>query len=300
MPSPRWALLSIAAAVATIALQGLAYLLTHSLGVLSAAAESLVNLASAFVLFLALWYGSFPPDETHTYGHEKIEFFSSGFEGALIFFAAIGIFIEATPHLFSPPPVERLGPGIVLMALSALLNLGVALLFLREGKRRRSLALTSDGHHLLTDAYSAAGVIVGLFVVTLTHEPRLDAVIALVIGVYILRTGIDLLRRSFHGLMDRALDPQELERVRATIAGQLSDGMSFHELRTRRVGPRSVADVHLLVPGELTVRAGHDLATRVEAAVHAALPRTEITVHVEPAEGDRGPGHLPAGAASRN
>jgi cation diffusion facilitator family transporter len=293
MPSLRWALLSIGAACATVALQGLAYALTHSVGALASAAESLVNLAAAGALFIALWYGSYPPDETHAYGHEKIEYFSSGFEGALILIAAAGTIAGAAPRLLSPSPVEQLGLGALLIAVSGVLNLVVALALLREGRRQRSLALQADGHHLLTDVYTSAGVVVGLLVVAAIQEPRLDAAIGVALGIYILRTGIDLLRRSFHGLMDRALDPAELAALRAAIAAQLAPGMSYHDLRTRRVGPRHVADVHLLVPGDLTVRAGHDLATAVEEAVRAALPGAEITVHVEPAEGDRGPRHLP-------
>ena len=292
MPSPRWGLLSIGAALATMVLQALAYFLTDSVGALSSAAESLVNLASAVVLFLALRYGSYPPDEEHRYGHEKIEYFSSGFEGALILFASAGILWQAAPRLLRPEPVGQLGPGLALIALSGMLNLAVALVLLRQGQRRRSLALVSDGQHLLTDVYTTVGVIVGLALVALTGETRLDALVGVALGLYILRTGVDLLRKSFHGLMDRALEPEELNALRQTIMGQLEPGMTFHELRTRRAGPRTIADVHLLVPGEMTVRAGHNLATAVEQAVCDSLPDAEITVHVEPAEGDRGPGHV--------
>ncbi|MBI3973544.1 MAG: cation transporter [Chloroflexi bacterium] len=293
MPHLRWALLSIAAAIATIGLKFLAYRLTGSVGIFSDALESLVNLAAAVVLLFALWFASFPPDVTHAYGHEKIEYFSSGFEGALVLFAAFEILRTAIPRLVTPAPIEQLGIGLVLLLVASAINLGVARLLLREARRTDSLALETDGHHLLADVFTSGGVAAGLVVVALTGIERLDALIALVVGALILRTGIDLVRRSFHGLMDRALDPHELEAIRAAIESRLAGGMIFHELRTRRVGPRRLADVHVLVPGEFTVREGHGVATTVEREVLDALPGTEITVHVEPLEGDRGAGHLP-------
>lgn len=293
MPQLRWALLSLLAACATIGLKVLAYRLTGSVAMLSDALESLVNLAAALVLLFALWFGSFPPDETHRYGHEKIEFFASGFEGALILFAAGGILATAIPRLFTPSPVEQLGPGSALALLATGVNLVTARLLLREAKRTRSLALETDGRHLLADVYTTAGVLLGLAVTAITGFQRLDPLIGLAVGLLIIRTGVDLLRRSFHGLMDRALEPVETAAIETAIARQLAEGMTYHELRTRRVGPRRLADVHLLVPGSHSVRAGHALATSVEQAVRTALPDTEITVHVEPLEGYRGPGHDP-------
>ncbi|HET7770321.1 MAG TPA: cation diffusion facilitator family transporter [Chloroflexota bacterium] len=294
MPHPRWALLSILAALVTIALKLFAYWLTGSVAVLSDALESLVNLAAALVLLFALWFGSFPPDESHSYGHEKVEFFASGFEGALILFAAGGILATALPRLISPAPIEQVGPGIAASLAATAVNFVTARLLLAHAKRTRSLALETDGRHLLADVYTTIGVVLGIGFTALTGIRILDPIMALLVGAMILRTGADLLRRSVHGLMDRALGEEELGRVRDAISGQLSQGMTFHQLRTRRVGPRRLADVHLLVPGELTVREGHELATHVEAAVETALPDTEITVHVEPVEGERGPRHLPA------
>jgi cation diffusion facilitator family transporter len=295
VPDVRWALLSIGAAVTTIALKLLAYWLTGSVAMLSDALESLVNLAAALVLLFALWFGSFPPDETHSYGHEKVEFFASGFEGALILFAAGGILATAIPRLFSPAPIEQVGLGIAASVAASVVNLITARLLLAQARRSRSLALETDGRHLLSDVFTTAGVIAGVALTALTGVALLDPLIALVVGVLILRTGADLLRRSVHGLMDRALDDDELAALRVAIQTQLGEGMTFHQLRTRRLGPRRLADVHLLVPGERTVREGHALATGVEEAVHRALPDAEITVHVEPVEGERGPGHLPAG-----
>jgi cation diffusion facilitator family transporter len=292
MPHIRWALFSILAAFATIGLKMLAYWLTGSVAMLSDALESLVNLAAALVLLFALWFGSFPPDETHSYGHEKVEFFASGFEGGLILFAAGGILATAIPRLFVPAPLEQLGPGIAASLVATAINYGMSRVLLREARRTRSLALETDGKHLLADVYTSIGVIVGVLATVATGIQQLDPLIALLVGLLILRTGIDLLRRSIHGLMDRALDPDEVEAIHAAISGQLADGMTYHALRTRRLGPRRLADVHLLVPGEITVRSGHLLATEVEHAVHEALPDTEITVHVEPLEGERGPGHL--------
>ena len=292
MPHPRWALLSIFAALVTIGLKLAAYKLTNSVAMLSDALESLVNLAAALVLLFALWFGSFPPDETHSYGHEKVEFFASGFEGALILFAAGGILATAIPRLLAPTPIEQVGLGIAASVAASVVNLITARLLLAHARRTRSLALETDGRHLMADVFTTVGVVIGIGVTAVTGITLLDPLIALVVGVMILRTGADLLRRSVHGLMDRALGEEELGHVREAISGQLADGMTFHQLRTRRLGPRRLADVHLLVPGELTVREGHALATQVEAAVEGALADTEITVHVEPLEGERGPGHL--------
>ena len=294
MPNPRWALLSILAALITIGLKLVAYRLTGSVAMLSDALESLVNLAAARVLLYALWFGSFPPDESHSYGHEKVEFFASGFEGALILFAAGGILGTAIPRLLSPAPIEQVGLGIAASVAASVVNFVTARLLLAHARRTRSLALETDGRHLLADVYTTGGVVVGVGIAAVTGIALLDPLIALVVGVMILRTGADLLRRSVHGLMDRSLGEAELDHVRDAISSQLRDGMTFHQLRTRRLGPRRLADVHLLVPGALTVREGHALATAVEAAVEGALPDTELTIHVEPIEGERGAGHLPA------
>jgi len=293
MPQLRWALLSILAAVTTIGLKLLAYQLTGSVAMLSDALESLVNLAAALVLLFALWFGSMPPDDTHSYGHEKVEFFASGFEGALILFAAGGILATAIPRLVAPSAIEQVGPGVALSLAATGVNFVTARLLLHQAKLTRSLALETDGRHLLSDVYTTVGVILGVVLVWVTGIQVLDPLIALLVGLLILRTGADLLRRSVHGLMDRSLGEDELETIRAAIGAELRDGMTFHQLRTRRVGPRRLADVHLLVPGELSVREGHDLATTVEDAVAAALPDSEVTVHVEPVEGQRGAGHLP-------
>ena len=296
MPRPRWALLSIGAACATVALKYTAFRLTGSVGILSDALESLVNVAAALVLLLTLWFAAFPPDRSHPYGHEKIEFLAAGFEGALIIIAAAGIVFEALPRLLTPAPVAQLGPGVALILLAAVINLVIARVLIAHGTRLRSLALESDGRHLQTDVVTTLGVTAGLGAVALSGWALLDPLIALGVAAHIVRTGVGLVRRSIHGLMDRALDPPEIDNIRAAIARHLRGGMDYHDLRTRRVGPRRLADVHLLVPGELSVREGHALATSVERAVHAALPGAELTVHVEPVEGDRGPGHDPADA----
>ena len=294
LPHPGWAVPSAIAACVTVGLKLLAYHLTGSVGVLSDALESFVNLAAALVLLAALWFGRFPPDESHPYGHEKVEYFASGFEGALILVAAGKILMEAIPRLRAPAPVEQLGPGVALLVLASAVNFGVAWVLVREGRRRRSLALEADGRHLFADVVTSGGVIAGLGLVALTGVAWLDPLIAMGVALQIIWTGVRLVQRSVHGLLDRALDPEELAAVREAIAGQLHDGMTYHELRTRRVGPRPVADVHLLVPGELTVREGHAAATGIEQAVRAALPGAEITVHVEPLAGERGAGHVPA------
>jgi cation diffusion facilitator family transporter len=277
-------LLSIAAAVVTIGLKSAAYLLTHSVGLLSDAIESGVNLLAALTAFGSLLYAARPVDRSHTYGHEKIEFFSSGLEGVLIILAALGIAFYAVHRLLVPEELEPLGPGLLIASAAALVNAGVGLHLVRAGRRHRSIVLEADGRHLLTDVWTSAGVIAGLGVVWLTGRPILDPLLALAVAANILWTGFDLVRRSFNGLMDHALPAEEQARVRAAIAGLLGPHMTFHALRTRQAGRRRFVDFHLLVPGHYTVKQAHALTGEIEAAIAAALEGVEVTVHVEPIE----------------
>jgi cation diffusion facilitator family transporter len=273
-------LLSILAAIVTLGLKAVAYWLTDSVGLLSDAVESLVNLVAAATAFVSLQYAARPVDATHTYGHEKIEFFSSGLEGTLIFVAAGGIIYFAVRRLIKPEPLEPLGLGLLISILAAGINGVVGFLLLRAGRKHNAIILEADGKHLLTDVWTSAGVVAALGVVELTKLTILDPIIALFVAANILWTGFDLMRRSFNGLMDHALPEEELATVRAAIESHLGPHMAFHALRTRRAGSRRFVDFHLLVPGKMSVREGHALSHRIEDA----LKEWEVTVHIEPIE----------------
>jgi cation diffusion facilitator family transporter len=277
-------LLSIAAALVTIGLKSLAYGLTGSVGLLSDALESGINLLAALTAFLSLWYASRPVDRTHTYGHEKIEYFSSGLEGVLILVAGVGIAVVAFRRLLTPQPLEALGVGTLIGLAASLINFGVALVLLRVGRRHHSIVLEADGQHLMTDVWTSVGVLAGLLVVWATGLNWLDPAIALVVAGNILWTGFGLIRRSFDGLMDRAWPEEEQAELRRVISATIPAGTTFHALRTRRAGARRFADFHLLVPGEMSVRDAHNYA---EAAVQAAMPHAELTIHIEPIEEQR-------------
>jgi cation diffusion facilitator family transporter len=279
-------LLSILAAVLTLGMKGVAYWLTDSVSLLSDAAESLVNLVAALTAFVCLWYSAQPVDSTHTYGHEKIEFFSSGLEGVLILMAAGGIGWYAVDRLFQEKPLEQLELGTLISFAASLINLTVGIILIRVGRRTQSIILEADGQHLLTDVWTSAGVIVGLVLVRIFGWVMLDPILALVVAANIVWTAWDLLRRSFNGLMDHALPDREQQAVRSAIEGLMRPGLHYHALRTRQAGARKFVDFHLLVPGTWTVQEAHDFTERVEAAVRSALPGAEVTVHIEPIEAE--------------
>lgn len=287
MADPRLKLpvqLSILAAVVTIALKTAAWWLTGSVSLLSDAAESLVNLVAAVSAFLALLYAAQPVDREHTYGHEKIEFFASGLEGGLILVAALAIAWSSTVRLFGEHEVQRLDLGLALSLAAAVINLVVAQVLLRVGRRYHSIILEADGQHLMTDVWTSVAVLAGLGLVRLTGAVWLDPAVALLMAGYIMTTGWRLTRRSFDGLMDRALPDDEVARLRDGISALLEPGMTFHALRTRRAGSRRFADFHLLVPGEMSVAHAHVLVDRIEAALKNALANLEVTIHLEPIE----------------
>lgn len=283
MPAHSFLWLSIVAALVTMVLKTAAWGLTGSVSLLSDAMESVVNLVAAVVALLAVRYAGRPADRDHAYGHEKIEYFSSGLEGGLVLLAGVSIIWVAVRHLLAPTALD-LDVGLLLATLAAGINLAVALVLLRVGKARRSIALEADAHHLLTDVWTSIGVLVGLVLVWLTGWVLLDPILALVVAVVILWTGFDLMRRSFNGLMDRALPDEEVALLRATVEAHLLPNMTFHAVRTRQAGMRRFADFHLLVPGAMSVQASHDLVNRIEAALVEALPELSVTVHIEPIE----------------
>jgi len=275
MTSARsYTVLSIAAALLTIALKLGAYFLTNSVGLLSDAAESVINLIAAVMAFWALTYAALPPDDEHPYGHTKAEYFSSGLEGTLIIFAAATIAYAAWDRLLHPQPLEQLGLGLGLSILASAINGAVAYVLLGAGKRLGSVALKADGHHLLTDVWTSGGVLVALVLVSLTGWLILDPLIAFAVAINITWTGSKLLLETLSALLDRALPAVELDLINQILAPYTTQGVAFHALRTRLAGTRRFISFHLLVPGAWTVQQGHDLSEEIEMALAQALPNT--------------------------
>jgi cation diffusion facilitator family transporter len=280
----RYAWLSIAAAIITIVLKAAAFWVTGSVGLLSDAAESLVNLLGAVIALVMLTIAARPADEEHLYGHSKAEYFSSGAEGALIFLAAISIAVTAVLRLMDPQPLEQTAVGLVICALASLVNFGVARVLLSVGRQYRSITLEADARHLLTDVWTSGGVILGVGMVTLTGWQRLDPLVALAVAVNILWTAFGLLRRSVLGLMDSALPAAEQAAIAEVFARYEQDGIVFHALRTRQAASRRFVSVHVLVPGKWTVRHGHEVLEHIEADLRASLGEATIDTHLEPVE----------------
>jgi len=277
----RYAWLSIAAAVATIALKTIAYLLTGSVGLLSDAVESIVNLVGAVMALSMLTVAARPADEDHSYGHSKAEYFSSGVEGTLILIAALSIAVAAVRRLFDPQPLEQVGIGLAVSAGASLVNLAVALVLLRVGRQSHSITLEANAQHLFTDVWTSAGVIVAVAAVAATGWLPLDPVVALLVAANIVWTGTRIVRRSILGLMDTALPPEELAAVKVALDSHLNDGIEYHALRTRQSGARRFVSLHVLVPGEWTVHRGHELLEDLEARIRAAVPNVTVFTHLE-------------------
>ena len=280
-----YAVLSIAAAVLTIGLKVGAYLLTGSVGLFSDAAESLVNLVAAAAALWALTVALRPPDEEHTFGHNKAEYFSSGLESALIIIAAVWICVTAWGRLMDPQPLQNVGLGLSVTLVAAALNGGVALVLLRAGRRLRSITLRADAQHLLTDVWTSAGVVVGIVMVQLTGWLVLDPLIALLVAANIVRTGVRLLRDTAQGLLDRALPPEEMQEISGVLSRYEERDIRFHALRTRASGQRRFVSMHVLVPGRWTVQRAHDLSEKLEAELAETLRgNTTFFIHIEPSE----------------
>ena len=283
----RYAWLSIAAALATIFLKAAAWWLTGSVGLLSDALESFVNLAGALMALWMLSLAAQPADDKHHFGHSKAEYFSSAFEGLLILVAATAIAVAAVERLRNPQPLEQVGIGLAVSVVASAINLAVGRALIAVGRQHHSIALEADGHHLMTDVWTSAGVIAAVGLVAVTGWLWLDPVIALLVAANIVWTGVHLMQRSAAGLMDSALPPDQLAAVDAALAPFRSRGVGFHALRTRQAGMRQFVSIHVLVPGNWTVQRGHDLAEDVEAAIRGQLPRANVTTHIEPIEDAR-------------
>jgi cation diffusion facilitator family transporter len=283
-PLTRTAIVAVVAAVATIALKLGAWWVTGSVSLLSDAVESAANLVAAMTALFAVWYAARPIDRNHNYGHEKIEFFASGLEGTLILVAGGAIIWFSVHRLLDPMPIEGFGAGVAIASLASIINLVVARMLIRVGRMHRSIALEADGRHLLTDVVTSAGVVIGLLIVRATGIDAIDPIVALLVALNILWTGLTLIRASIDGLMDTALDEPDIAKVRQAIAASLSSGETYHALRTRRAGSRRFIDFHLLVPGNQSVRRAHTISRDLEIAVANVLPGAETTVHIEPIE----------------
>ena len=281
----RFAWLSIGAALATITLKAVAYLLTGSVGLLSDAIESLVNLAGAVTALFMLTIAARPADESHVYGHSKAEYFASLVEGLLILTAAAGIFSTALSRLIKPLPLEGLGVGLVISASASLINFIVARILMQEGKKRNSITLEADAHHLMTDVWTSVGVIGGVAVAGFTGWTVLDPILAILVALNIVWTSFGLLRRSVMGLMDTALPSNEQALIEQVMARYVERGVSFHALRTRQAAARRFISVHVLVPGDWTVHDAHHIAEDFESDIRSALGGVvTVFTHLEPVE----------------
>ncbi len=283
-PTRRIILLSIAASIVTMALKIGAYAFTGSVSLLSDAMESCVNLVAALVAFIALTIADRPADRSHAYGHDKAEYFSSGVEGALILVAAVLIIFTAIQRFLHPAPLTELGAGLAIALVASGVNFGVSRFMLRMAKRYDSISLEADAQHLMTDVWTSVGVVAALIIVAFTPPQWaiLDPIIAVIVGLNIVYTGWSLVRRSFSGLMDSSLSENEIEQIKAAIHGSLNPGTSFHDLRTRKSGSRRFVELHVTVPGNLSVTEGHNCCERIEAAIENSLPKSSVSTHLEP------------------
>ena len=283
-PLKHYAWLSIAAAIATILLKGIAWKLTGSVGLLSDAIESFVNLAGALMALAMLTLAALPADDNHAHGHSKAEYFSSAFEGFLILLAALAIGYTSIERLINPRPLEAVEHGLLVSVVASAINLATAKILMKVGRERNSISLKADAHHLMTDVWTSAGVIAGVGLVWLSDWLWLDPVIAILVALNILWTAWQLMHRSASGLMDESLPAEQLKLIETLLASYREQGLDFHALRTRQSGNRAFVTLHVLVPGHWTVQLGHNWADRIELEIGKAIPRAHITTHLEPIE----------------
>lgn len=278
----RFAWLSIAAAIVTIALKTSAWAMTGSVGLLSDAAESTVNLVAAVVALIALRVAAEGATERYLYGRAKAEYFSAAVEGTMIFVAAAVILVTSVERFIHPQALENVGVGLLISVLASVVNGAVAWILLRAGREHRSITLKADGRHLLTDVWTSAGVLLGVGLVALTGWVRLDAVVAFAVGVNIIVTGIRLVTESVAGLLDRTLEDEDNARITEILRRRTDGTVTFHGLQTREAGQQKFMNVHVLVPDEWTVKRGHDYIEALEAELETAMPGLTVTTHLEP------------------
>lgn len=277
----RFAWLSIAAALLTIAIKVSAYLFTSSVGLLSDALESGINLAGAVMALGMLIIAARPADEDHPYGHSKAEYFSSGVEGMLILVAAVSIGIAAIHRFIAPKPIDQVGLGLILSGVASLINLGVSLVLFKAGKKHHSITLEADAMHLMTDVWTSAGVIVGVAAVALTGWLWLDPLVALLVSFNIIWSGLRIVKKSVQGLMDAALPDSTMQLIYKVLETYEQSGIQFHALQTRQAGARQFVSVHVLVPGDWTVQRGHELLERIEADLRNTIHGVIVSTHLE-------------------
>lgn len=280
----KYAWLSIGAALSTITLKSISYLITGSVGLLSDAVESLVNLIAAVITLVMLIIAARPADEQHNYGHSKAEYFASFAEGSLILIASLGIIYSAIQRLLNPQPLEQVTLGLIVSASASLINFFVAQVLLKAGKQFNSISLEADAYHLMTDVYTSAGVILAVGVVAVSDWSILDPIIALLVALNILRTAYTLLQRSVYGLMDAALCTEDQQTVLAILDKYRSQGVEFHALRTRQAAGRRFISFHILVPGRWSTHRSHHLAEEVEANIRQSLNGATVFTHLEPVD----------------
>ncbi len=283
----KFAWLAIAAAMATIALKTGAWWMTDSVGLLSDALESSVNLVAAVVALISLRAASMPADDNHQFGHTKAEYFSAAIEGGMIFLAAAAILFTSAQRFIEPRPLENVGIGLAISVVASVVNGLVAWVLLKAGRKHRSLTLVADGKHLLTDVWTSVGVVVGVLLVALTGWERLDPLVAFGVGVNIIITGWRLLQESVEGLMDVSWPKEDNMRLAALISTRTSDVVTVHGLRTREAGRRRFVEMHVLVPGRWSVKRGHDVAEEIEDAIRREFEHVSISTHLEPLEDPR-------------
>lgn len=279
--------MSIIVSVVVFGMKLAAWWATGSVGLLSDALESTVNIVAAVVALFALRTAMKPADAMHHFGRGKAEYFSASIEGFMILLAALIIVYTAIDRIISPRDLEQIGWGLTISTVAAVINGGAALILLRAGKLHRSPVLIADGKHLMTDVWTSVGVIVGVGLVVVTGWNRLDGIVALAVGLNIIVTGINLLRSSTAGLMDKALSDDDHLKIVNVLTKYESDEVKFHALQTREAGRQRFVSMHVLVPGAWTIQKGHDLSENLEADIIAELPETIITTHVEPLEDER-------------
>lgn len=278
----KFAWLSVFAAVVTIGLKAGAYLLTDSVGLLSDALESIINLAAAIIALIMLTLAAKPPDEEHAFGHDKAEYFAGGIEGTLILIAAITIAWTAIMRLFYPKPISQVGIALAITTAATIINLIVGQILIRAGRKYRTITLEADGKHLMTDVWTSVGVIVGVWLVGATGWLFLDPLVALLVAANITWTGFQLTKRAALGLMDTSVSAENLDKIKHTL-NRFADEkkIEYHALRTRRAATRSFVSVHILVPGDWTVHEGHQLLEEIEAEIRREVAGSVIFTHLE-------------------
>lgn len=277
----KYAWLSVAAAIFTIVLKTIAYLLTDSVSLMSDAAESLVNLAGALMALWMLTIAARPADEDHTYGHSKAEYFSSGAEGTMILLASFSIAFLAVQRLLNPRDIQKIDLGLIVNASASAINLVTSIILSKAGKRYSSITLEANSKHLMTDVYTSAGVIIGIIAVGLTGLNILDPILALLVAGNIIISGVGLVRKSVHGLMDKVISGTDIQKLEKVCEPYIKEGISFHAIRTRQAGLRKFISMHVLVPGSWTVHQGHSLLEEIEHKIRKEIPNSSILTHLE-------------------